>query len=194
MLVIYNRLSYTLQICGRIASILMMDAIRAKIRDIPNFPKKGIIFKDITPVLNDPHLFHRVIDIFTERYSDEKINKVVCVESRGFIFGAALAYNLNAGLILVRKVGKLPHKTIKKSYSLEYGVDHLEMHEDSITPNERILIIDDVLATGGTANATVHLVEQLGGKVISLAFLIELTFLKGREKLKTHDIFSLIQY
>ncbi len=171
-----------------------MDQIKAKIRDIPDFPKKGIVFKDITPVLNDPKLFRRVIDIFSERYSGDKIDKVVSVESRGFIFGSAIAYQLNAGLTVVRKTGKLPHKTIKKSYDLEYGTDHLEIHEDSIKPGERILVVDDLLATGGTCDATVHLVEQLGGSVVSLAFLIELSFLHGREKLKKYDVFSIIQY
>lgn len=171
-----------------------MDAIKSKIRDIPNFPKKGIIFKDITPLLNDPSTFKRVIDIFTDRYLGEKIDMVVAIESRGFIFGSILAYNLKAGFTPVRKIGKLPFKTIKKSYDLEYGTDHLEIHEDAIHSGQRVLIMDDLLATGGTAQAVVHLVEALQGKVISLAFLIELTFLKGREKLKKHDIFSLIQY
>ena len=171
-----------------------MDQIRAKIRDIPDFPKKGILFKDITPVLNDPKLFRRVIDIFTDRYKGEKIDKVVGIESRGFIVGAPLAYQLNAGFCVVRKMGKLPHKTIKKSFYLEYGTDTLEIHEDSISPGEKVLIIDDLLATGGTAAATAHLIEELHGNVIGLGFIIELTFLKGKEKLKGYDIFSVIQY
>ncbi|OGQ18682.1 MAG: adenine phosphoribosyltransferase [Deltaproteobacteria bacterium RIFCSPHIGHO2_02_FULL_40_11] len=171
-----------------------MDVIKKAIRDIPDFPKKGIIFKDITPVLNNPELFRKTIDILHERYEGEKIDKVVGVESRGFIFGAVLAYTLGAGFTIVRKVGKLPYKTIKKSYDLEYGTDHLEMHEDSILKGERVLIIDDLLATGGTCEATAHLVEQLGGKVQSCAFVIELTFLKGKERLKKYDVFSMIQY
>lgn len=171
-----------------------MDHIKSKIRDIPNFPKKGIIFKDITPLLNDPATFKKTVDIFTERYSGEKIDMVVGIESRGFIFGSILAYNLKAGFTPVRKIGKLPFKTIKKSYDLEYGTDHLEIHEDSIIPGQRVLIVDDLLATGGTAEAVTHLVEALKGKVVGLAFLIELSFLKGREKLKNHDVFSMIQY
>jgi adenine phosphoribosyltransferase len=171
-----------------------MKTIKDAIRDIPDFPKKGIIFKDITPVLGDPKLFKRAVDIFVERYSGEKIDKIVGIESRGFIFGSVLAYQLNAGFTLIRKVGKLPYKTIKKSYDLEYGTDHLEIHEDSILPDETVLIVDDLLATGGTCEAAAHLVEQLKGKVLSCAFLIELGFLKGREKLKGYDIFSMIQY
>jgi len=171
-----------------------MDQIRAKIRDIPNFPKKGIIFKDITPVLEDPKLFHRVIDIFSEKYAGEKIDKVVGIESRGFILGAPLAYQLNAGFVVVRKTGKLPYKTIKKSFDLEYGTDILEIHDDAIEPGQRVLIVDDLLATGGTAEATAHLIQELQGKVAGIAFLIELVSLKGREKLKKQDVFSLIQY
>ena len=171
-----------------------MDQIRAKIRDIPDFPKKGIVFKDITPVLEDPKLFHRVIDIFAEKYNGEKIDKVVGIESRGFILGAPLAYQLNAGFVVVRKTGKLPYKTIKKSFDLEYGTDILEIHEDAIEPGQRVLIVDDLLATGGTAEAAAHLIQELQGKVAGLAFLIELAFFKGREKLKKQDVFSLIQY
>ena len=171
-----------------------MDEIKRQIRDIPNFPKKGIIFKDITPVLNDARLFKRVIDIFTERYKDEKIHKVVGTESRGFILGAPLAYQLGAGFTVVRKMGKLPYTTIKKSFDLEYGSDTLEMHKDSIEHGERVLIIDDLLATGGTAAAAAALVQELQGDVVSFAFLIELEFLKGRQKLGDKDIFSIIQY
>ncbi len=173
---------------------LEMDSIREKIRDIPDFPKKGVIFKDITPLLNDAKIFKKVISIFLECYQNEKIDKVVAIESRGFIFGSVLAYELNAGLCVVRKMGKLPYKTIKKSYDLEYGTDHLEIHEDSIKAGERVLIVDDLLATGGTAEAVIHLVKELGGTVAGLAFLIELRFLKGREKLKGYDIYTMIQY
>lgn len=171
-----------------------MEQIRAYIRDIPDFPKKGIVFKDITPLLSNPTLFRKVVDIFTEKYQDEKIDKVVGIESRGFIFGAVLAYKLNAGFCVVRKMGKLPFKTIKKSFDLEYGSDTLEIHEDSIKPGQRVLIVDDLLATAGTANATIQLIEELQGKVAGLAFLIELLPLKGRERLKNQSVFSLIQY
>lgn len=171
-----------------------MEQIKAHIRDIPDFPKKGIVFKDITPILNDSKLFKKVIDIFTEKYRGENIQKVVGIESRGFIFGSVLAYQLGAGLCVVRKMGKLPYKTIKKSFDLEYGSDILEMHEDSIKPGQRTLIVDDLLATGGTAEATIHLIRELQGKVIGLAFLIELTFLKGREKLKGQNVFSIVQF
>ena len=171
-----------------------MDTIKEKIRDIPDFPKKGIVFKDITPLLNDPKLFHKVIDIFTERYRNENIDRVVGIESRGFIFGSVLAYKLECGFTIVRKTGKLPFRTIRKSYDLEYGSDHLEIHEDSIRPGQRVLIVDDLLATGGTCLAVTELVRQLQGKVAGLAFLIELSFLKGREKLKTFDVFSIVQY
>ena len=171
-----------------------MDSIKSHIRDIPDFPKKGIIFKDITPVLNDPKLFRKVVDIFTEKYQGEKIQKVIGIESRGFIFGAVLAYQLNAGFCVVRKMGKLPYKTIKKSFDLEYGSDTLEMHEDSIQPGERVLIVDDLLATGGTTEATIALVQQLQGHVAGLAFLIELSFLKGRARLKEYDVFSILKY
>ena len=174
---------------------LNMDSIKAKIRDIPDFPKKGIVFKDITPLLNDPKLFHKVIDIFTERYRNEKIDRVVGIESRGFIFGAVLAYKLECGFTIVRKTGKLPYRTIKKSYDLEYGSDHLEIHEDSIQPGQRVLIVDDLLATGGTCLAVTELIQQLQGNIVGLAFLIELAFLKkGREKLKNYDVFSIVQY
>jgi len=181
----YSVFFYTLQ---------FMDAIKEKIRDIPDFPKKGIVFKDITPLLNDPKLFHKVIDIFTERYRSEAIDRVVGIESRGFIFGSVLAYQLECGFTIVRKTGKLPFRTIKKSYDLEYGSDHLEIHEDSIRPGQRVLIVDDLLATGGTCAAVCELVRQLQGKVVGLSFWIELVFLKGREKLKNYDIFSIVQY
>ena len=171
-----------------------MDQIRAHIRDIPDFPKKGIVFKDITPVLNDATLFKKVVDIFTEKYRDEKIGKIVGIESRGFIFGSVLAYQLKAGFCVVRKMGKLPYKTIKKSFDLEYGSDTLEIHEDSIKPGERVLIVDDLLATGGTSLATISLIQQLQGDIAGLAFLIELSFLKGRDRLRKHNVFSILQY
>ena len=165
-----------------------------KIRDIADFPKEGVIFKDITTLLKDGQALRYVVDNLTERFAAKKIDKVVCMESRGFIFGAPLAYNLNAGFVPVRKLGKLPAETISVEYSLEYGTNTLEMHRDAITPGERILVVDDLLATGGTVNATIDLVEQLGGKVAGIAFLIELTFLSGRESLRDYEIVSLISY
>ncbi len=171
-----------------------MDVFKTHIRDIPNFPKKGIIFKDITPVLSDAILFKKAIDIFRDKYEGENVQKVVAIESRGFIFGSALAYQLNSGFCIVRKSGKLPYKTIKKTFDLEYGTDTLEIHQDSIKRGQRVLIIDDLLATGGTAEATIHLVEELQGRVVGLAFLIELLALKGREKLKEQNVFSIVQY
>lgn len=172
----------------------ILEKIKSKIRDIPDFPKKGIVFKDITPVLNDGETFRAAIDLFVERFGKAPIQKIVGIESRGFIFGSALAYRLGKGFSIIRKTGKLPYKTIHKEYDLEYGTDRLEMHEDSIAPGEKVLIIDDLLATGGTAAAAAHLVEALKGEVYSLAFLIELSFLNGRSKLTQYDVFSAIQF
>jgi len=168
--------------------------LKSFIRDIPDFPKKGILFKDITTLLDKGELFHQVIDQFAEHYQAKGIQKVVAIESRGFIFGATLAYKLKAGFVPVRKKGKLPYKTISETYQLEYGTDTLEMHEDAIAPNDKVLIIDDLLATGGTINATIELVKKLKGKIMGLAFLIELTFLKGRDRLKDYDVLTLIKY
>ena len=169
----------------------LIDAIR----DVPDFPKKGILFKDITPLLARGDLFRKGIDEFAAYYQDKKIEKIVGIESRGFIFGSALAYKLGAGLVPVRKKGKLPHTTVSASYQLEYGTDTLEMHADALNSGgARVLIVDDLLATGGTAKATAELVEKVGGKIIGCAFLIELLFLKGRDNLKNLDIHSLIQY
>jgi len=164
------------------------------IRDIPNFPKKGIIFKDITKLLADPVLFANVVDKFEQAFKKLKIDKVVVIESRGFIFGAPLAYKLKTGIIPVRKKGKLPYKTIAASYSLEYGKATLEMHTDALEAGDRVVIIDDLLATGGTVSAAIELVEKLEAKIIGIGFLIELTFLKGREKLKGNKVVSLIKY
>jgi len=164
------------------------------IRDVPDFPKKGIVFKDITPLLKDATAFKYVIDILTERYHDKGVEVVVAAEARGFILGAPLAYNLGASFVPVRKPVKLPAERVSAEYALEYGVDSLEMHKDAIVPGQRVLVIDDLLATGGTVAATIELVEKLGGEVIGTAFLIELTFLNGRQKLKDYQVMSLIQY
>ena len=152
------------------------------------------MFRDITTLLKDPEAFREAVDILCSRYADQRIDKVVCVESRGFILGAGIALRLNAGFVPIRKKGKLPAATLRQEYALEYGTDTLEIHQDAFTPGQRVLIADDLLATGGTVSAAVDLVRQLGGEIVELAFLIELTALKGREKLKDYSIFSLIQY
>ena len=164
------------------------------IRNIPDFPKKGIVFRDITTLLQDAGAYHETIEVFYNRYRAAKIQKVVGIESRGFIFGSALADKLQTGFVPVRKPKKLPSSTIREEYQLEYGVDALEIHTDAITKGEKILIVDDLLATGGTALAAAHLVERLGGTITELAFLIELSFLNGREKLKGYPVFSVVQY
>jgi adenine phosphoribosyltransferase len=168
--------------------------LRAKIRDIKNFPTEGILFKDITTLLKDAPAFRSVIDKLAERYQSERVEVVVGVESRGFIFAGALAHQLRAGFVPVRKLGKLPGKTIEVEYELEYGRDALAVHEDGIRPGQRVLAVDDLLATGGTMAATLRLIEQLGGHVVGVAFLIELAFLHGREKLKNYPLHSLIIY
>lgn len=173
---------------------LQADELRNAIRDIPDFPKPGIIFKDITPLIRDKDLFKKVIDEFVNRYKGRSIDFVACIEARGFMFGGALAYELDAGLIPIRKKGKLPHKTRSATYELEYGTDSLHIHEDAIGPGHKVLLFDDVLATGGTAKATAGLIKELGGEIVEIAFLIELEFLKGRDKLKGYDMFSLIKY
>jgi adenine phosphoribosyltransferase len=161
---------------------------------VPNFPKPGIVFKDITPLLANGPLFARTIDLFAERYREENIDTVLGIESRGFIIGAALAYNLGAGFSVVRKPGKLPYDKHQASYELEYGTDTLEIHIDAIPPHARVIIADDLIATGGTAAATAQLVSKLGGTVVECAFVIELSFLKGRDKLKPYGVYSLLQY
>lgn len=168
--------------------------LKQSIRDIPDFPKPGIIFKDITTLLKNKRAFKSAIDKLAEKYRKKKIDLVVAVESRGFIFGSVLAYKLGAGFVPVRKKGKLPAKTNSVTYELEYGTDTLQMHHDAINPKDKVLIVDDLLATGGTINAVTELVQQLQGKIIGITFLIELTFLKGREKLKQYPVFSLIKY
>jgi adenine phosphoribosyltransferase len=168
--------------------------IQRAIRDVPNFPKPGIVFKDITPLLANGALFARTIDLLAERYQGQKIDTVLGIESRGFIIGAALAYKLGAGFSVVRKPGKLPYQKHQASYDLEYGTDSLEIHIDGIPRQARVIIADDLIATGGTAAATAELVSKLGGTVVECAFVIELSFLKGRDKLKPYGVYSLLQY
>ena len=170
------------------------EDLKNKIRNIPNFPIKGIIFRDITTLINDGEAFRYVIDQLHERYRDKGIERVVGVESRGFIFGGALADRLGCGFVIARKPGKLPADTVEESYDLEYGKATLQVHTDSIEPGERVLIIDDLLATGGTLAATAKLVERLGGEIVEMVVVIELIRLKGREKLKNRHLFSLIKY
>jgi adenine phosphoribosyltransferase len=164
------------------------------IREVPDFPKEGILFYDITTLIKDPQAFKQAVDILTEHYVGQKIDLVVAVEARGYIFGAPIAYQLGAGFVPVRKVGKLPAETVREEYELEYGTDSVEMHRDAIQPGQRVLIVDDLIATGGSAAATARLVERLGGEVVGIAFLIELTFLSGVEKLKGYDVFTVIAY
>jgi adenine phosphoribosyltransferase len=171
-----------------------MDAVRAAIRDVPDFPKKGIVFKDLTPVLADPALFGKVIDAFVARWKDQRIARVVSVESRGFLFGAPLAYAIGAGLGIVRKPGKLPYQTVREAYDLEYGQDALELHIDAVTAGERVLVVDDLLATGGTAAAAARLVERQGGVVAGLAFVVELGVLNGRDRLGERDVQALVTF
>ena len=168
--------------------------LKGLIRDIPDFPQKGIVFKDITPLLADDNAFSSVIDLIVVHYGRGNIDKVVGIEARGFILASPVAYHFGAGFVPVRKEGKLPWNSEREEYELEYGTAVLEIHKDAIAPGDRVLIVDDVLATGGTARATARLVERLGGKVVGIATLVELTFLKGRDKVSGYDFFSLITY
>jgi len=168
--------------------------LKSKIRDIPDFPKPGIIFKDITTLLQDVDAFHLSVDMLAKQHHNNKIDKVVGIEARGFVFGAAVAYAMNAGFIIMRKPGKLPYKTIKQSYKLEYGTDEIEIHEDAVKSGDRILLVDDLLATGGTMAAAAQLITKTGGEIVGISFLIELTFLHGRDKLKGYNIHSVIKY
>lgn len=168
--------------------------IKKSIRNIPDFPKPGILFRDITTLLQDPTAFKYVIDTLTERCKKLKIDVIVGIEARGFIIGAPVAYNIGAAFIPIRKKEKLPGKTISTSYDLEYGSETMEMHNDAIVPGQNVAIIDDLLATGGTAKAAVDLVEKLEGKIVDIEFIIELTPLKGRMKLEDYDVFSIISY
>jgi adenine phosphoribosyltransferase len=168
--------------------------LKKRIRNVPDFPTKGIQFKDITTLLSDPASFQQVIDLMAHRHFGKGIEAVVGIEARGFIMGAALAYKLGTGVLLARKQGKLPYKTVSASYALEYGKDRLEIHEDSIRPGMRVLVADDVLATGGTVSAVTGLLRTLGADVVECCFLAELTALRGRELLKGEKIFSLLQF
>jgi adenine phosphoribosyltransferase len=171
-----------------------MDELKQKIRNVPDFPKPGILFYDITTLLGDASGFRMTVDALAEPYTGKGISKVVGIESRGFILAAAVADRLGAGFTPIRKPGKLPSARLSETYALEYGTDSLEMHEDAFGHGERILLIDDVLATGGTARAAANLVRKLGGDLVSLAFLIELNFLNGRHKLDGEQVFSVLQY
>ena len=168
--------------------------LKEYIRSIPDFPRKGILFRDITTLIGNRDSFREVIDVFIERYKGKGIEKIVAAEARGFIIGGAIAYGLNAAFVPVRKKGKLPYKSIGASYQLEYGADSLHMHEDAVKEGEKILVLDDLLATGGTAKAICELVEELKGEIAEVAFMIELSDLNGRENLKGYNIFSLVRY
>ncbi len=170
-----------------------MDDLKRFIREVPDFPKPGILFYDITTLLKDPRALRMTVDRFVWQF-EKRVDKVVGMESRGFMFGPIVAYNLNAGFVPVRKPGKLPAPAVRQTYDLEYGSDALEMHRDAVDPGERVLIVDDLVATGGTALASARLVEELGGEVVGLGFVIELTFLAGRKKLAGYEVASLIRY
>lgn len=170
------------------------EPLKGLIREVPDFPKKGILFYDITTLLKDKKGFATLIDALSEHYIEKKVDLIVGIEARGFIFGPALAYRLNCGFVPVRKPKKLPAETAKVTYDLEYGTDTLEIHKDAVQKGQRVVIVDDLLATGGTATACARLVQDLGGEVAGLAFVVELDFLKGREKLADHDVFSLLHY
>jgi len=170
------------------------EPLKKLIREVPDFPKKGILFYDITTLLKEKRGFAMLIDALAEHYIGKDIDLVLGMEARGFIFAPALAYRLNAGFVPVRKPGKLPAATAKHDYALEYGTNTLEIHKDAIQPGQRVLIVDDLLATGGTAEATAKLAASLGGKIAGLGFVVELDFLKGRDKLKSYDVFSLLHY
>ena len=172
----------------------MNDKLRAAIRDVPDFPIKGILFKDITPILRDGELFRQAVDAIADRHTGKKIDSVVGIDARGFIFAGAVAYKLGCGLVPVRKKGKLPWKTVVTSYTLEYGSETSEMHIDAIGKGHNVIIVDDLLATGGTAMAAAQLVKQLGGNIVEIDFLIELSFLKGRDRLKDFPVFATVVY
>ena len=168
--------------------------IKELIRDVPDFPEPGIVFKDITPVLADPMAFSTITDLIVVHFGRGNVDKVVGIEARGFILASPVAYHFNAGFVPIRKQGKLPWETFDEEYALEYGTATIEVHRDAVRPGERVLIVDDVLATGGTAKAAASLVERIGGKVCGIACLIELGFLKGRDQLQGYELFTLIEY
>lgn len=170
------------------------DHLKALVREVPDFPKKGILFYDITTLLKDKVGFATLIDALSEHYLNSHVDTVLAIEARGFIFGPALAYRLNAGFVPIRKPGKLPAETVKWSYELEYGIDTLEIHKDAIKQGERVIIVDDLLATGGTANACVQLAKSLGADIAGLGFVVELDFLNGRKKFEGTEVFSLLHY
>ena len=172
----------------------MLDAVRDAIRDVPDFPKPGVVFKDITPVLSDPRLFKQVIDALAERWRGERLDKIIGIESRGFVFAAPLAYVLGTGLTIVRKPGKLPWRTLREAYALEYGEAVLELHEDAFRPGERVLVLDDVLATGGTAEAAGRLVARQRAELAGFSFVVDLTFLGGAARLGPSRVHSLLRY
>jgi len=172
----------------------LIDKLRAGVRDVPDFPKKGIVFKDITPILSDHALFRASIDLFLERCRKKKIDKIVGIDARGFLFGSAVAYELGVGFVPIRKRGKLPYKTEVAKYSLEYGEAEMEMHVDAVKPSERIVLVDDLLATGGTSAAAATLIAKAGGRLLEAQFLIELEFLHGREKLGQTPVISFLKY
>jgi adenine phosphoribosyltransferase len=168
--------------------------LKAAVRDVPDFPKAGILFKDITPILKDPKLFRAAVDLFAKRHRDKGIRKIAAIDARGFLFGSALAYKLKAGVVPIRKKGKLPYQSFEESYDLEYGSATLAVHVDAFEPGEPVLLIDDLLATGGTALASAKLIERAGGKVMEIDFLVELGFLNGREKLAGYNVFAPIKF
>ncbi len=170
------------------------DYIKSKVRSIPDWPIKGVMFRDITTLLLDPPAFKKICTIFYDRYVNEKIDKIVGIDARGFLFGSVLAYKLDIGMIPIRKNGKLPYNTISESYTLEYGEEVIEIHEDAIQKGERVVIIDDLMATGGTISAAANLVEKLGGEIIECSFVLELPDLNGREKLGSRNVFSIVEF
>ena len=171
-----------------------VERLRAAVRDVPDFPKKGILFKDITPVLSDPDLFRASIDLFLERCHGREIDKIVGIDARGFVFGSAVAYELGVGFVPIRKRGKLPYRTEIAKYSLEYGEAEVEMHTDGLTAGERVVLIDDLLATGGTSSAAVMLIQKAGGQLLEAQFLVELEFLEGRKRLEPTPVMSFLKY
>ena len=173
---------------------MQLEQIKDLIRDVPDFPEPGIVFKDITPVLADPIAFSTIVDLIVVHFGRGNVDKVVGIEARGFILAAPVAYHFGAGLVPVRKKGKLPAETLDEEYALEYGTSSLEIHKDAVKPGERVLVVDDVLATGGTAAAAASLVERIGGNVFGISCLIELDFLHGRDKVNRHDLFTLIHF